>query len=68
MRDVTTSACYSSEIPGTCVESSAMIRRIRELASEQTTCMFGAEKEARRCHRSIIGEFLRKEGWQVVDL
>ena len=43
-------------------------RTLVEMASGRATCMLCAEKDVRRCHRGIIGDFLRTEGWQVVDL
>ena len=42
--------------------------RLVELATAKVTCLLCAEKDVHRCHRGIIGDFLRKAGWEVIDL
>ena len=43
-------------------------QRLAELAKTKAACLLCAEKDVCRCHRGIIGDFLRRAGWEVIDL
>jgi uncharacterized protein YeaO (DUF488 family) len=42
-------------------------KRLLELASQKGVCLLCVEKDVRRCHRGIVGEFLQQQGWEVID-
>ena len=49
-------------------EAAERTRRLIELGSRKTVCLLCSEKAHEDCHRSIIGDYLASQGWEVVPL
>ena len=43
-------------------------RRLIETASRARTCLLCAEKNHDVCHRAIVGDYLKGQGWRVIHL
>ena len=44
------------------------VKRLEELAKSKPTAIMCYEKDWRICHRSIIAEYLKKDGFEVIHL
>jgi hypothetical protein len=45
-----------------------LTRRLVEAASCEAVCVLCSEKKVASCHRELIVEYLRHQGWEVIDL
>ena len=45
-----------------------LTRRLVEIASREVACILCAERKVTDCHRELIVEYLREQGWEAVDL
>ncbi|WP_301665459.1 DUF488 domain-containing protein [Methanoculleus frigidifontis] len=55
---------YSSELD----YKDDLIEKIKVLGREEKIALMCFEKDADRCHRGVIADRLRKEGWEIADL
>ncbi|PKL58439.1 MAG: hypothetical protein CVV31_02485 [Methanomicrobiales archaeon HGW-Methanomicrobiales-2] len=55
---------YSSELE----YKGDLIEKVKALGREEKVALMCFEKNASNCHRGVIADRLRKEGWEIVDL
>ncbi|SDK21545.1 DUF488 domain-containing protein [Methanoculleus thermophilus] len=55
---------YSSELE----YKGDLIEKIKALGGQEKIALMCFEKNASHCHRGVIADRLRKEGWEIVDL
>lgn len=49
-------------------EFKAAIEKLKDTAGKETTCIMCSEAVWWRCHRSLIADYLKKDGWEVLHI